>query len=118
MTRKSSKNRYQSDNMSKLEKLEKQCTDMEKELIRLLDEVNFFKEENKKCEKDKMLIKDEEWKKNREDCASRIMDVNRYYEKKIDKLEKELNDEVAQNELHKFRTEEYRKLLKNNGIFV
>lgn len=100
-----------SKNINALKKIEKECEVTMNELNVLLAEIDSLKKENRKCENDKNRIKDDEWKKNREECGNRIKQVNQYFEDEIDKLESKLY-------IHQRREEDYRRMLKDNGIFI
>lgn len=100
-----------------LKQVEKDCKQVETELKKLLKEIDTVEKNSR----------EDEWKKNRQDCQERIKQVNEYYSDKIDVLEEQIKYlkkqshelERLQWDIMKYkdleRQEEIREMNKNIG---
>lgn len=93
--------------LKRLKQVEKDCKGVENDLKKLLREIETIER----------TTRDDEWKKNRQDCQERIKQVNEYYSDKIDilenKFEKLKNEYENEIELLKNRETEYERIYQD-----
>lgn len=86
-----------------LKQVEKDCKEVEADLRKLLKEIDTIEK----------ISREDEWKKNRQDCNDRIKQVNEYYSNKIDELEDEISQlKERENEYERIYRDYSKKLMK------
>lgn len=86
-----------------LKQVEKDCKEIETELKQLLKEITVIEK----------MTREDESKKNLQNCNNRIKQVNKYYSDKIDQLENEIGQmKDRENEYERIFRDYSKKLMK------